>query len=337
MLTTLLVVAGTLFALAVAARTAEASLVVSLTFDDALADQVDGAAILASAGLPATFFVISGTLGQPGHLTAADLVALTAAGNEIGGHTVDHADLPALDPAAQRHELCDDRRALLALGIQANVVAYPYGHYDASAQAIARDCGYVAARQSGGLAAPGGCSGPCPPTETLPPGDPFAIRSAASLKLGVGLAELQKLVLAGEAAGGWLILTFHHICSGCSPYSTDPSVLRDFAGWLAPRAAQGTIVRTMSQALAEPPAASAPPAPAPVPAAAPLPAPATPAPPARCRPTRSGVRAGRWPATTHHTSIVRCSATRCSARPSARRSAGRCSRRARRAARSPSA
>src|SRR4051812_4198970 len=89
--------------------------VVSLTFDDAFADQMPAAAMLGAAGLPATFFVMSNAVGQPGHLSAADLAALIAAGHEVGGHTLDHPDLPMLAPDEQRHQICDDRQALLAL------------------------------------------------------------------------------------------------------------------------------------------------------------------------------------------------------------------------------
>ncbi|UGS36172.1 polysaccharide deacetylase family protein [Capillimicrobium parvum] len=326
---------GALWALAAALAAAlllaapAGATVVSLTFDDAFADQMPAASMLGAAGLPATFFVMSSAVGQTGHLTAADLAALKAAGHEIGGHTLDHADLPTLGPDDQRHEICDDRQALLALGTQAAVFAYPYGHFDASAQAIARSCGYTAARESGGLAAPGGCWGPCPAAETLPPADPFAIRSAASIKSTVGLADLQQLVLSAEATGGWLTLTFHHVCTDCGTYATDPSVLAAFAAWLAPRRASGTAVLTMSQALLQP---AAPVAPAAEPPAAPVPAPAAPVGrrprrrcpaavtshrhrrshhvPARCRAGARGVRARRWPATTYLTSTARSAAAR---------------------------
>src|ERR1700710_1645981 len=67
-----------------------APLVVTFGFDDGYADQVRALDMLGAQGMPATYFLISGLLDRPGRLTTAQALALQAAGNEVGGHTVDH-------------------------------------------------------------------------------------------------------------------------------------------------------------------------------------------------------------------------------------------------------
>src|SRR5882757_914849 len=86
--------------------------IVSLTFDDGAADQSTAAQLLASHGMRGTFYVNSGRLGTSGYLTPASTVQLQSSGQEIGGHTLSHPDLPTLSASQQQHEICDDRTAL---------------------------------------------------------------------------------------------------------------------------------------------------------------------------------------------------------------------------------
>ena len=57
----------------------------------------------------------------------SDVDALNAAGNEIGGHTVDHVRLTNLTPAQQHQQICDDADALRARGYTITSFAYPFG------------------------------------------------------------------------------------------------------------------------------------------------------------------------------------------------------------------
>ena len=145
--------------------------VVSLTFDDVLADQAQVGAMAAAHGFHATFYVNSGRLGQSGHMTLAQVTALQAAGNEIGGHTVDHANLPTLSDADARREICDDRVTLLGDGFVVTNFAYPFGATDASVRQIVMDCGYNSARLVGGLVNPDSCRR-LPVRRHAPPADP---------------------------------------------------------------------------------------------------------------------------------------------------------------------
>lgn len=232
--------------------TAEAiatSTVVSLTFDDALADQDAARAILAAHGFHATFYVISGRVGTSGHLTWSQLDQLAAEGHEIAGHTVDHLNLTTLTTDQQQQEICHDRVVLLDAGFPITSFAYPFGATNDGIERIVDGCGYNSGRGVGGVRTPWGCSG-CPPSESIPPGDPYRIRTPDSIKSWMSLADLQHMVTQAEGAGGgWVPLVIHHVCDGCDQYSISPSTLEAFLAWLEPRAGQGTVVRTVHQVI----------------------------------------------------------------------------------------
>jgi peptidoglycan/xylan/chitin deacetylase (PgdA/CDA1 family) len=222
--------------------------VVSLTFDDGDADQLAGARILHSHGLRGTFYIITGAVGTPGYLTLADLHKLAAAGQEIGGHTVSHLDLNQVSQAEARRQVCAGRDILAGWGFRAVSFAYPGGFYTPSLERIVRDCGYSTARAAAGLRSRG-CPH-CRVAETLPPADPYAIRTPGQLDGRWTLAGLQRLVRGVQhSGGGWLPIIFHHICTTarCDPLSVRASLLDAFARWLVQQRAAGVQVRTVGQ------------------------------------------------------------------------------------------
>ena len=64
---------------------------------------------------------------------------------------------------------------------------------------------------------------------------------------------MEKEVTQAQARGGWVILTYHHICSNIgavncpSDLSTTPAKFSAFATWLAGQAAKGVTVKTVQQ------------------------------------------------------------------------------------------
>ncbi|HKS98955.1 MAG TPA: Ig-like domain-containing protein [Rugosimonospora sp.] len=240
--------------------------VVSLTYDDGIADQMQAGSLMAQYGLNGTFYLNSGRLGQAGRMSQSDALSLQAAGNEIGGHTVTHADLPTLSPDEQARQVCNDRVALLNDGFQVTDFAYPYGDENADVEHTVANCGYNSARGVGDIVSPGTCNG-CPYAETIPPADTYQIRTPDSIKPDTTLEDMQGYVLQAEQnGGGWVVLVMHHICDNCDPYSVSASQLNDFLSWLAPRAADGTVVQTVAQVIGgsvQPPV-SGPPPPAPL-------------------------------------------------------------------------
>ncbi len=219
--------------------------VVTLTFDDGDGDQMAAARVLHRYRLPATFYIITGAVGAPGYVTRPDLHRLAADGNEIGGHTVSHLRLTALTTAEARRQVCDSRSVLARWGYHAISFAYPGGADSPRTEAIVRGCGYTSARGLVGLRAPG-CPG-CARTESIPPRDPMALRTAGEVDSSWTLRDLERTVSAAQRRGGWLPLVFHHVCGGrrCGGLAVRLTTLGAFARWLAQR--RGTAVRTVGQ------------------------------------------------------------------------------------------
>jgi peptidoglycan/xylan/chitin deacetylase (PgdA/CDA1 family) len=196
----------------------------------------------------ATFYVNSGFVGHPGHLTWAGLRALQAAGHEIAGGSIHHLLLTGLVPGQLRHEICDDRTSLLDQGLEVNAFAYPYGAVDAAAEQEVRACGYASGRLASGIR--GGarsCPG-CPYAESLPPRDPLATRLPAGARATTQLARIEGSVRAAQRhGGGWVQLLFHHVCDRCDAYSITQRNLARLLDWLA--AQRGVEVHTVGQLL----------------------------------------------------------------------------------------
>ena len=67
--------------------------VVTIQFDDGNADTYQWVTSLNTYGFPATFYVNSGSIDTAGHLTWAQLTALSQAGSEIASHTINHVNI----------------------------------------------------------------------------------------------------------------------------------------------------------------------------------------------------------------------------------------------------
>jgi len=220
--------------------------IVSLTFDDGRTVQYAARGPLAAHGMRGTFFVNSGLVADtPGgwSMTWAQLQDLAADGNEITGHSLTHAHLTQLSSADLRHEVCDDRTNLLAHGFSPVLsFAYPYAENNATVEAMVRDCGYISGRDVGDLE----CSG-CAFAETIPPLNAYATRTPDDITNQTSLATMQSYVTEAEQnGGGWVQFVFHDIGTSQGP---SLSQFTAFLDWLAPRAGNGTVVRTVYEAM----------------------------------------------------------------------------------------
>ncbi|PZR79686.1 MAG: polysaccharide deacetylase [Candidatus Aeolococcus gillhamiae] len=115
-----------------------------LTFDDGYADFATAAEpVLAQYGFVATDFVVSGFIGRPSYMSAAQVLAMDAAGIVIGCHTVHHVDLAAVSLATARTEI-DGSKATLEqlLGHPVLDFAYPYGGFSAAVVALVQQAGF---------------------------------------------------------------------------------------------------------------------------------------------------------------------------------------------------
>ena len=221
--------------------------VVSLTFDDSLADQYTNALpILQQYGMHGTFYAITGYIGNnPGYMTLSQLQAIRDAGNEIAGHTVLHPYLTHLSSDEATREICGSRDTLLNWGFPVTDFAYPYSDTNASVASIVQHCGYNSARMSEDLKGPYSCQSGCPATDQIPPADPYSIDTPDSVRDNWTLSDLKNLVTGAESQGGWLPLVFHHICDNdCNPYSISPATFSAFLAWLQ---TQNVSVQTVQQ------------------------------------------------------------------------------------------
>ncbi len=222
--------------------------VVALTFDDGDSSHPATARMLEKRGMRGTFYVNTETVGDEQKLTRRGLAGIARKGHEIGGHTLTHVRLTDLTQSEQEGQICDDRRTLVAWGYRPTTLAYPFGAVDPDAMAVARRCGYDAARGVGGLKE-WGCPG-CPPGESLRPRNRYDIRTAGSVRDDTLLRHMKQQVLDAEKGGGGLVpIVFHRVCDDCGLYSTTPKLLGQFLDWLVSRKAHGTVVRTLQSAV----------------------------------------------------------------------------------------
>jgi peptidoglycan/xylan/chitin deacetylase (PgdA/CDA1 family) len=222
--------------------------IVTIGFDDTNLDQYTAARpILQAHGVHATFFVNSGFADTADHMTWSQIADLAADGNEIGGHTIDHANLKHLKVAAARHEVCDDRVAIAGHGLQPTSFAYPFGGFDDGTKAVVAACGYNSGRGVSGV------NDRKVFAEALPPVDAFATRTPPNPKSGTTLATMEGYVTAAEQnGGGWVQFVFHHVCDHCDAYSITPADLQGLLDFLASHAGDGTVVRTTQEVIGGP-------------------------------------------------------------------------------------
>jgi peptidoglycan/xylan/chitin deacetylase (PgdA/CDA1 family) len=225
------------------------SVTVSFTFDDTYGPQADAARILEAHGLRGTFYVnspelhrgsASSSANRP--LSVADVLGMQARGHDIGGHTLGHLSLTDVPDAERVRELMGDRAQLMLLGIEARSFAYPYGHVEdddltlgRSVLSIARASGYASARDTNGFDLEDCARGP----ESLPPADPFIVRSIRSVseppegadaRIPADTADtlLGWIDQTARCGGGWLPLVFHHLREDCSADSAPADYCFDF-------------------------------------------------------------------------------------------------------------
>jgi peptidoglycan/xylan/chitin deacetylase (PgdA/CDA1 family) len=133
---------------AMLARGQEPARAVVLTFDDGYDDAATYALpLLRKYGARATFYVSSGFIGTPRHLTWRQMRTMRAAGMELACHGTNHLDLSTLDRAGQVREAggCMARFAHYLGGAAPVTYAYPAGKFDATTIELMRELHIAAA------------------------------------------------------------------------------------------------------------------------------------------------------------------------------------------------
>jgi peptidoglycan/xylan/chitin deacetylase (PgdA/CDA1 family) len=121
---------------------------VVLTFDDGYADAATTALpLLRAAGAIATFYISSGFVGTPRHLSWKQIRALREAGMEVACHGTYHLDLATLDRTGQRREAqhCVEAFRRYLGAFRPATYAYPAGKYNAGTLAMLKQLGFRAA------------------------------------------------------------------------------------------------------------------------------------------------------------------------------------------------
>jgi peptidoglycan/xylan/chitin deacetylase (PgdA/CDA1 family) len=244
------------------AAPAAADTTVSLTFDDGNADQMTALPMLADHGMKGTFYIIPGRVGRTadGYMSWSQVDSIFAAGHEIGGHTRNHVHLNQVNEATARTEICGGRDDLLARGYPQMSFAYPFGDHDATSEELVQECGYLSGRGVSGLGGDGE-----PKAETIPPRDPWVVRTRGSVDVDDTLDEIEDWIIDAEAVDdgngtddAWMNLVFHHLCdpdvSDCDGSQVDGSYITpdDFDAlldWLQARSLTGTHVKTIAQVM----------------------------------------------------------------------------------------
>ena len=216
--------------------------VVTVMFDDARSGVFELAVPLAQRfGVRASVAAIAELVGVEGFMTLEELQLLERfAGWEVVAHHL--TPLPGggfdkLDRAALTAELQGIKRWMLEHGFVrgADVIAYPYGGFDAaSIEEVRRYFG--AGRtilQSLGL-------------ETYPPADPYRVR-ALSVTDTTTTEALRVAIDRAARERSWLVLVFHQFSNAAAQHDTEYSGV-DFARVMAHLAAADVEVLTFSEA-----------------------------------------------------------------------------------------
>jgi peptidoglycan/xylan/chitin deacetylase (PgdA/CDA1 family) len=124
---------------------------VILSFDDGYADFYTAALpILRSHDFKAVSYVVSGFIGQPNYMTAAQIVEADRSGIEIGSHTINHADLAKTSAGGVRVQVTASKQALeQLLGHPVVSFCYPSGRFNSSVVSAVAAAGYHDATTTG--------------------------------------------------------------------------------------------------------------------------------------------------------------------------------------------
>ena len=224
------------------AAAAQGPTIVSLTFDDGWADQYQGLAMLNAHGMHATYFLNSPRIsGDSAYMTWSHVADLAAAGNEIGGHTAYHADLPFIDPTEAQRQICYDRDNLLQRGYNVTNFAFPYGDFSPAVKTMVQNCGYNSARTTD-VFPQANPSGP------IPPPDPYQIDVGTddddadldAERRHRGAPERRRL--GADRLPPHLQRLQHQLHHAASDFNT-------FLDWLQGQAANSVVVKTMQEVL----------------------------------------------------------------------------------------
>lgn len=195
---------------------------VTLWFDDGELSPFSNAfPIIHSAHLKLTDNGVSTFIGQPGYMTAAQLLSLSTGGDDIQSETRTHPYLTSLSDAAATAEIAGSKADLLNLGLRpVSLFTYPYGDFDQRIENIVKTAGYVGAR--------GTYSG-----YNTRNSDTFALRTQNILNT-TSIDEVRSWIDNAARTHTWLIITFHDVegDTGSNSYDNTPAIMQQIVDYL---------------------------------------------------------------------------------------------------------
>ena len=125
---------------------------VLITFDDGHVDNYTNAfPIMQKYGFTGVLYIVYNYMGTDGYMNKDQILAMHAAGWEVGSHSLNHFDLTKLDTDKQHAEIIESRKLLeQALGIPIQTFAYPFGIRDPGVLDYVKFAGYIGAMGASG-------------------------------------------------------------------------------------------------------------------------------------------------------------------------------------------
>jgi peptidoglycan/xylan/chitin deacetylase (PgdA/CDA1 family) len=245
--------------------TAPARTIVTFAWGGGNASQMPSLPLFRQYGMHATYYIPSGLVCFPStttncatsqYLTLADIRKIAAAGNEIGGLTVDHLPLETMPTAEVKREICNDRVNLTRWGFTVTDFAYPYATARSRAESLVRQCGYNSGLGAGQVAGAGACTECGVYAETIPPQDPMVIRAPVEVNASDvhwTPATFESIVTAAQQhGGGWVVFLIHDICRSYCTYGITGPQLRQVLSWVHQRTGPDLMVETVRQVIGGP-------------------------------------------------------------------------------------
>jgi peptidoglycan/xylan/chitin deacetylase (PgdA/CDA1 family) len=201
--------------------------VVSFTFDDAWADDLTAARMMAAHKMRGTAYIIPNAVGRPHYMTLDEVRSLARMGWEIAAHH--ETPLTDFEPAALDAELRKIQRYLVEIGFAPGALhfAYPNGKQEPRRVRPEVRRVFETARLAG--------SGP----ETLPPADPSLLR-AINVINGTPPEQVGGWARRAREHHEWLILMMHRLPE--KPVETTDYAVASFAKLLDEVAKSGVRV-----------------------------------------------------------------------------------------------
>ncbi|RLQ20770.1 polysaccharide deacetylase family protein [Seongchinamella sediminis] len=181
---------------------------VAITFDDGFENNLDAVEALIDRGMRATWFIVTGSIGEVPHwgesgrpdcrvLGVESLREMQSTGMEIGSHSVSHRRLPALTDQQLRFELTRSKQTLEdIIGGPVESFAYPYGAWDQRCEFEVAEAGYrVACTTQSGAA--------------LKDNHPLRLRRLTVFNHDSAATIARKLTLLSNE-GGWTTMTSYY-------------------------------------------------------------------------------------------------------------------------------